>query len=128
MTDYLPAAGPFSPFEITRAKRAAEACVEHLLAQVPAGYWVAINLNTGFTDRAAYPTKDSAIGHQVGDRDAYAYLSLPHDGVIEWRGIAAFLRFASNKHSYWRSDPDLHLHVPTAPVVNGADYMDQAGL
>lgn len=121
-----PAGGPFTAWERDRARRACDAAREALMAQVPGGFWLAIRLESGRTDGKAYPTKQAAIDHQPGIRaDSCAYLTLPHDGIIEWRGVAAFLRMASSKASYWRANPDLHLHVPTAPIVDGTGYAQE---
>lgn len=120
--DPQPAGGRFTAFEQTRARHAADAMIEAFMGQVPGGYWIAVDLNTGKTDGNAYPTKEAAIGHQRGDRDKFAYITLPHDGIVEAHGVAAFLRMASAKEAYWRKDADLHLVIPSAPIVNGGGY------
>jgi hypothetical protein len=117
----IPAAGPFTKFEVTRAKRVQEVMWELLAAGCPGGYFVAADLNDGRTVKAGFPTKAAAIAH-VPDPSRCAFLSLPHDGVVSWVGVAAFLRYTGKKEAYWRDREDLHLVLPTGTEVNGGGY------
>lgn len=116
-----PAGGPWTMAETTRAKRLQEAMWEALAAQVPAGYWLAADLNDGRTDGRAYPDKAAAMSHQP-DPNRCAFVTLPHDGIVSWVGLAAFLRYAGSKEAYWRAREDLHLVLPTGTEVNASGY------
>lgn len=102
---------PWTGKEITRAKRARDVILAHLAAGVPGQYWVAIRLEDGRTDCAAYPTKQAAMQHQHNVNE-YAFATIPEDGVIMWAELAAFLRYADSKEAYWRTHEDMHLVLP----------------
>jgi hypothetical protein len=92
-----------------------------LAAGAPTGAWVATDLNTGRTLPAAFPDKATAMRH-TPDPSRYAFLTLPHDGVVSWVGVATFLRYAGAKEAYWRDREELHLVVPEGTEVAADGY------
>lgn len=109
---------PWTLAEIDRAKRARDIMIECFVQGIPAGHWVAIKLMTGRGDGKAYPTKQAAVEHQP-DPDACAYILLPHDGVVEWQGVACALRHQGLMQGTYRSDPTIHLVTPNTGIMSG---------
>lgn len=113
-----PAGKPFTSHEISRAKRAQEVMWALLSQGAPAGSWVAIRLEDGRTQGAAYPSKAVAIAH-VHDPSMYAFGSIPLDGIVSWHELAAFLRFAERRENYWAAqDPEKHIVIPRHGILN----------
>lgn len=102
-----------------RARRAQEVIQALVADGAPCPFWVAIKLEDGRTQGAAFPSKKSAIEHCANPNEWTFMVVLTPIDVPSVAEIISFMRYSEMKESYWRTQHDMHLHIPKHGLSSG---------